>query len=85
MSEKKSFLDLLGESVIMQGTITILVLGVWLAIMLISMLTKQPEPASFGTLTNVVGIVIGFFFGGKYAALAYKVSQSMKSQKPDVS
>jgi len=52
------FVELLRESVLIQGFLTILVVGVW-SYLLIST-GSVPE-----VLTNVVGLVIGFYFGGK--------------------
>ena len=63
-----TFLDLLGESIIIQSLITVAVLGAWLFLIV----TRQPVPIE---LTNVLGLVIGFFFGGKYA-LAMKNASS---------
>ena len=60
MSSLDRFLELLRESVIVQGILTMAVVGVWLY-MLASAL---PIPDA---LTNIVGLVFGFFFGGKYA------------------
>jgi hypothetical protein len=54
------FVDLLRESVIVQGLLTCAVVGVWLFMIA----TVKPVP---DTLTNIVGLVFGFFFGGKYA------------------
>jgi hypothetical protein len=54
----QTFWSLLKESVIMQGTLTLLVVGVWLYLVV----TGQVVPEQ---LTNVVGLVVGFFFGAK--------------------
>jgi hypothetical protein len=67
------FLDLLTQSVIVQGLLTLLVVGAWLY-MLVAGLTV-PD-----TLTNIVGIVIGFYFGGK-VALAVSRSYTPKAPK----
>jgi hypothetical protein len=78
---KLTFWDLLGESIIVQSIITIAVLGVWLY--LIATQAFVPD-----VLTNIVGLVVGFFFGGKYA-LAMKnastqaaVAVTAAAQKP---
>lgn len=57
---KDTFLDLLKSSVIMQGLLSLLVVGAYVY-MLIAGLTI-PE-----TLTVSVGLVLGFFFGSKLA------------------
>lgn len=59
------FVDLLRESVIVQGLLTLAVVGVWLFMIA----TVKPVP---DTLTNIVGLVFGFFFGGKYALAMIK-------------
>jgi len=56
---KKTFMDLLSESTIFQGMITLAVISTWSYLMC----TNQPPPEYLNT---VVGVVIGFFFGGKY-------------------
>jgi hypothetical protein len=52
------FLELLKESVIIQGTLTLLVVGAWLYMIV----TGQTVPE---TLNNTVGLCLGFYFGGK--------------------
>jgi hypothetical protein len=58
MSALEKFLDLLRESVILQGILTLSVCGVWL--FLVASGKTVPD-----ALTNIVGLVIGFYFGGK--------------------
>ena len=65
---KQTFVDLLRESTIMQGVITIMVLSVWLYMITIG---ASIPPA----LEHVCGLVIGFFFGGKYALAAMKAGE----------
>jgi hypothetical protein len=52
------FIDLLAESVIIQGILTLAVVGTWLYMLA----TSVPVP---DTLNNILGIVVGFYFGGK--------------------
>jgi len=59
------FLDLMQQSVILQATLTVMVVGVWLY-MTVKM---QPIPPS---LEQIVGLVVGFYFGGKVALAARK-------------
>lgn len=54
--------ELLRESVIFQGAITLIVLGVWAFLMV----TGKPIPQD---LYILLGTVVGFFFGGKYQQL----------------
>jgi hypothetical protein len=71
--ERKDFpmgqqiLDLFKQSVIVQGILTLAVVGVWLYMLASGM--AIPE-----TLTNIVGLVFGFFFGGKYALAMAKMN-----------
>ena len=62
---KVTFWDLLADSVIVQGILTIGVVGTWLALIVMGR-SAPPE------LTNIVGLVVGFFFGGKYAMATVK-------------
>ena len=55
----KTFMDLLSESTIFQGIITIMVLGTWCYMLV----TGQNTPE---ILNVTMGTVVGFFFGGKY-------------------
>jgi hypothetical protein len=52
------FWQLMKESVIVQGLITLMVLGAWLYLVV----SLVPIPPS---LELIVGTVIGFYFGGK--------------------
>ena len=56
----QEFVKLLRESIILQGTLSVLVVSVWLFLIM----TDKAIP---GELHNIVGLVIGFFFGGKVA------------------
>lgn len=58
MSSLDKFLDLLRESVILQGILTLAFVGVWLY--LIAAGQNVPD-----ALNNMVGLVVGFYFGGK--------------------
>lgn len=60
MKIMSQFVELLRESVIFQGVITLIVLGVWGYLIV----TGQPVP---DTVQLLAGTVVGFFFGGKYA------------------
>jgi hypothetical protein len=57
MMEK--FWTLLQESTIVQGILTLGVVGVWGYLLF----AGQPIPAE---LNQIVGLVIGFYFGGKF-------------------
>jgi len=57
------FWQLLTESTIFQGIITLSVLLTWCYLIA----TGQQPPE---TLNNIVGLVVGFFFGGKMVAAA---------------
>lgn len=63
----QQILDLFKQSVIVQSILTLMVVGVWLFMIA----TMKPVPE---VLTNVVGIVVGFFFGGKYAMATIKAN-----------
>jgi len=52
------FWQLMKESVIVQGILTIMVVGAWL----IMLSRATPVPAG---LELIVGTVVGFYFGGK--------------------
>lgn len=56
---KDAMMELLVESTVFQGVITLTVLGVWAYLLL----SGQAVPAE---VYAVVGTVVGFFFGGKY-------------------
>jgi len=70
MKIMQTFYDLLRESVIFQGLITIIVLGVW-AYLLIS---GRPIP---DTVQLLSGTVVGFFFGGKYAQAVSRTADTV--------
>jgi hypothetical protein len=53
-----NFWTALKESTIMQGLLTIGVVGVWLYLLV----QARPVPPE---LNQIVGLVVGFFFGGK--------------------
>ncbi len=55
---KQTLLDLFQQSVIMQGTLSLLVIGLW-GYMVV---TGQEIPAE---LSALVTLVVGFFFGSK--------------------
>ncbi len=56
MSNK--LLDLIQQSVIVQGVLTLGVVGTWLYLHV----AGQPVPPE---LNQIVGLVVGFYFGGK--------------------
>jgi hypothetical protein len=56
----KKFWELFATSVITQSIITIMVIGVWCYMMV----AQIPIPPF---LTDIVALVVGFFFGSKYA------------------
>jgi len=62
------FWELLEESVILQGIITLVVVGTYAYLLI----TVQPVPE---TLTNLLGLIMGFFFGGKMAVAVRKASR----------
>ena len=57
---KQTFLDLFQQSVIMQGLLSLLVIGLW-GYMVV---TGQEIPSE---LSALVTLVVGFFFGSKLA------------------
>lgn len=67
----QKFYELLQESVIIQGILTLMVVGVWLYLIV----TAQPVPDA---LNNLLGLVVGFYFGGKSVLQARSVARSMK-------
>lgn len=60
---KDTFTDLLKSSVIMQGVLSLAVVGAWIYLLVAGL----PVPDG---LNNIVGLVIGFFFGSKLALQA---------------
>lgn len=62
---RKSLLETLQTTDIIQGAITILVLGAWLYLII----TQQPTPDA---LTQVVLLVVGFYFGTKAVLLSQR-------------
>jgi hypothetical protein len=60
-------LDLIGQSVIVQGVLTLGVVGTWGYLMV----AGKPIPPE---LNQIVGLVVGFYFGGK----AVLQAQSLK-------
>jgi len=70
------FLDLVERSVIVQGLITLAVLLTWLWLIANQL---QPPPA----LNNIVGLVIGFYFGAKSTeTIQRNRTQRMAQKKP---
>ena len=67
-SATATFVELLRESVIIQGILTLSVLGVWLY--MIASTGSAPE-----ILTGVVGTMIGFYFGGKFTQAMARVKE----------
>jgi len=63
-------LDLMQQSVILQAILTVMVVGVWLYMMVAGRTTPP-------SLEQIVGLVVGFYFGGK-VALAAKKAQGVK-------
>lgn len=59
MTLGEKIVDLLRESVIFQGTITLIVLGVWAYLEISGRAVPQD-------VQLITGAVVGFFFGGKY-------------------
>jgi uncharacterized protein YggT (Ycf19 family) len=57
----EKIIELLRESVIFQGLITLTVLVVWAVLQL----EGRPVPQEVYTMA---GVVVGFFFGGKYTS-----------------
>lgn len=68
------FVDLLKESTIFQGVITLIVLGTWSFLVV----TGKAVPQDIYLL---LGTVVGFFFGGKYQQL---LSQSHKDNQATI-
>ncbi len=62
---KQTFVDLFQQSVIMQGSLSLLVVGLWGYLLA----TGQEVPAE---LSAVVTLVIGFFFGSKLSLVQAK-------------
>lgn len=60
------FLDLLAQSVIVQGILTLMVVGAWLYLIV----TTGTVPDQ---LTQLLGLVVGFYFGGKVAVGAARL------------
>lgn len=56
----QTFWDLLQESVIIQGLLTLMIVGADIYLIV----TAQPVPEF---LANLTGIVVGFYFGSKLA------------------
>ncbi len=61
-------IDLLQQSVIVQGALTLGVVGVWLYLHA----TGHPIPDG---LNQIVGLVVGFYFGGKSLLQAQKIQK----------
>lgn len=68
------FWELLEQSVIIQGILTLALIGAWLY-MMIAGLNIPPE------LHAAVGLVIGFFFGAKQSIYARKEAQRLQHEK----
>ncbi len=79
MDMKAKFLELLADSTIIQGLLTILVVGVWLYLVV----TGQAVP---DTLYAIVGTVTGFYFGSKsqnQIRRAAAAAQALESQRQE--
>ena len=66
MSNK--LLDLIQQSVIVQGVLTLGVVGTWLYLHI----AAQPVPPE---LNQIVGLVVGFYFGGKAVLQAQSIKR----------
>jgi len=69
------FWELMSESVITQALITVMVLGVWIAMLIIG----KPIPELLNTL---VAVVVSFFFGSKMG-MAQGEKKASKPKKDD--
>jgi len=65
----RNFWDLLSESTIFQGLITMAAMCIWAYLLV----TGRSVP---DTLQVVVGTVVGFFFGGKYVQAVQKAVEN---------
>lgn len=73
----QQFLDLLASSTIVQGLVTLMVLGAWLY-----MIVQQiPTPA---ILDTAVGLVLGFYFGAKIQNLMHSNQQTIAEAKKKI-
>lgn len=71
----KQFWQLMKESVIVQGVLTVMVVGVWLNMLM----NGVTIPAS---LELIVGTVVGFYFGGK-AQLAINANRDLVAKSKE--
>jgi hypothetical protein len=65
------FWELLQESVIVQGVLTVMIVGAWLYMVIAG---KQPPAA----LESLVTLVVGFFFGQKLSMVKAQGARSIK-------
>lgn len=65
MSLKEKFIELLTDSTIIQGVLTVLVVAVWLDLILMGRTTPDK-------LDALVTLVVGFYFGAKIQNLVHK-------------
>lgn len=64
------FWELVGESVIFQGILVVLVAGTYCGLMLMG----RPVPEG---LDRLVYVIVGFFFGGKQVVASAKVAKGV--------
>lgn len=70
----RKLVDLLEQSVLVQGLLTLVVTGAWLYLIV----TGKPIPPE---LHAAVGIVMGFFFGAKQSIYAKNEAQKMEAKR----
>jgi hypothetical protein len=69
-------IEAMGESTVIQGLITLGVVGAWLALVLQNLPVDE-------TLKYAVGIVTGYYFGAKNAQQLRALSRRMQAQERD--
>ena len=70
------FIELLKESVITQGVLTVGLAGVYAYLLII----QAPIPQN---LETILGVIVGFYFGGKVPIAATRIaSEIQKAQAP---
>lgn len=67
----QQILDMWKESTIIQGILTLMIAGVWLYV-------TAKTGAAPDTLTNIFGLVLGFYFGQKTTASARSAVEQVK-------
>lgn len=66
---KEKLFNMLAESTIFQGVITVLVIGGW--VYLLAATGSAPDE-----LTSAALLIIGFFFGGKFTQTAQRLTKN---------